>query len=100
LNLEDPAVSAEAESVYKQLRAAGIEVLYDDRPPRAGEKFSDADLFGIPARVTISKRVLEQRILEFKWRREAQAQLLSLDEVQACIIAARNPKRRSEETAG
>ncbi len=75
--------------VYKQLQTAGLEVLYDDRSARAGEKFSDADLLGIPARVTISKRALEQRKLEFKWRREAQAQLLSLEEVQARIVAAR-----------
>src|SRR6516164_3996362 len=85
LNLEDPAVSAEAEKVYEQLRAAGLEVLFDDRPARAGEKFSDADLIGIPARVTISKRALEQHKLEFKWRQEAQAQLLSVEEVQERI---------------
>jgi prolyl-tRNA synthetase len=87
LNLEDPLVSAEAERVYKQIQTAGIEVLFDDRPARAGEKFSDADLIGIPARVTISKRALEQKKLEFKARRETQAQLLSLEEVQARISA-------------
>jgi prolyl-tRNA synthetase len=90
LNLEDPLVSAEAERVYKQLQTAGIEVLFDDRPARAGEKFGDADLIGIPARVTISKRALEQNKLEFKSRRETQAQLLSLEEVQARISPARN----------
>ena len=81
LNLEDPAVNAEAQNVYRQLQEAGIDVLFDDRPARAGEKFSDADLIGIPARVTISKRALEQHKLEFKLRREAQAHLLSLEEV-------------------
>ncbi len=88
LNLEDSAVGAEAERVYKQLQATGLEVLFDDRPARAGEKFSDADLIGIPARVTISKRALEQHKLEFKWRREAQAQLLSLEEVQVRLRAS------------
>jgi prolyl-tRNA synthetase len=83
LNLEDPTVSAEAERFYNHLQSAGIEVLFDDRPARAGEKFSDADLIGIPARLTISKRTLEQQKLEFKERRETQAQLLSLDEVKA-----------------
>jgi prolyl-tRNA synthetase len=83
LNLEDPLVSAEAEKVYEQLKTAGIEVLFDDRPARAGEKFSDADLIGIPARVTISKRALEQKKLEFKSRRETQAQFMSLEEIQA-----------------
>ena len=89
LNLEDARVSAEAERVYQQFQAAGIQALFDDRPARAGEKFSDADLLGIPARVTISKRVLEQQKLEFKWRQDEQAQLLSAEEVLARIGAAR-----------
>ncbi len=97
LNLEDPAVSAEAEQVYHQLQTAGIDLLFDDRPARAGEKFSDADLIGIPSRVTISKRSLEQHKLEFKSRCEAQARLLSPEEVQARIIgerkAAKSPVR-------
>jgi prolyl-tRNA synthetase len=87
LNLEDSTVSAEAERVYAQLQTAGIEVLFDDRPARAGEKFSDADLIGIPARVTISKRALEQNKLEFKPRREVQSQLLSLEEVQGRLTS-------------
>jgi prolyl-tRNA synthetase len=87
LNLEDPVVSAEAEKVYSQLQAAGFDVLFDDRPARAGEKFSDADLIGIPARVTISKRALEQNKLEFKPRQEPKAQLLSLEEILARLGA-------------
>lgn len=89
LNLEDAAVNAEAERVYTHLHTAGMQVLFDDRPARAGEKFSDADLIGIPARITISKRALEQQKLEFKWRRESQAQLLSLGEVQERLAETR-----------
>jgi prolyl-tRNA synthetase len=89
LNLEDALVSAEAEKIYTRLQAAGLEVLFDDRPARAGEKFSDADLIGIPARVTISKRALEQQKVEFKWRRESQAQLLSIDEAETRISAGK-----------
>jgi prolyl-tRNA synthetase len=85
LNLEDSAVAAEAERVYQQLQANGIQVLFDDRPARAGEKFSDADLIGIPLRITISKRALEQQKLEVKGRSEKQPQLLSLAEVQAVL---------------
>jgi prolyl-tRNA synthetase len=84
-------VSAEAERVYQQLQGASIEVLYDDRPARAGEKFSDADLIGIPVRVTLSKRSLDQHKLEFKWRRETQAQLLPVEEVRRLILAERKP---------
>jgi len=89
LNLEEPAVSAQAEQLYQQLRQAGLTVLFDDRPARAGEKFSDADLIGIPARLTVSKRTLEQGKVEFKLRRQPKAELLSLDEAQARILAAR-----------
>jgi len=85
LNLEDPAVSAEAEDIYQRLQAAGLDVLYDDRLARAGEKFSDADLIGIPARLTISKRTLEQGKLEFKLRRETKAELVTLEEAQVRI---------------
>ncbi len=83
LNLEEPAINAEAEKMYARLQQAGIEVLFDDRPARAGEKFSDADLIGIPTRLTISKRTLEQGKVEFKPRRAPRAELLSLDEVLA-----------------
>jgi prolyl-tRNA synthetase len=89
LNLEDPGVNAEAERVYNHLQAAGLEVLFDDRPARAGEKFSDADLIGIPARITISKRSLERQQLEFKWRRDNQAELLTLEEVLSRLAKAR-----------
>jgi prolyl-tRNA synthetase len=89
LNLEDPAVSAQAEQTCRQLEQAGLSVLFDDRPARAGEKFSDADLIGIPARLTMSKRTLEQGKVEFKPRRQPKAELLSLEEAQARIQAGR-----------
>jgi prolyl-tRNA synthetase len=60
-------------------------VLYDDRLARAGEKFSDADLIGIPARLTISKRTIEQGRVEFKRRLDAKAELVLLDEALARI---------------
>ncbi|MCX6927096.1 MAG: proline--tRNA ligase, partial [Verrucomicrobia bacterium] len=90
LNMEDPAVSAQAEVIYRQLREAGFEVLFDDRIARAGEKFSDADLIGIPARLTISKRTIEQGKVEFKLRQDAKAELLSLEEAQARIRAGQS----------
>jgi prolyl-tRNA synthetase len=89
LNLEDPAVLAHADQTCRQLEAAGLSVLFDDRPARAGEKFSDADLIGIPARLTVSKRTLEQGKIEFKLRREPKAELLSLDEAQSRVLAGK-----------
>jgi len=94
LNLEDPAVQAQAERVYQDLSKAGVEVLFDDRPLRAGEKFSDADLIGLPIRLTISKRAVEQGKIEFKLRREPKAELLAFDEALAKIRELCFPNRR------
>lgn len=80
LNLEDQSVADAAEKAYAKLESEGIETLYDDRQLRAGEKFSDADLLGIPVRITISKRTMEQGKVEFKLRKEPKAELITLEE--------------------
>lgn len=51
--------AAEAETIYQQLTTAGVEVLYDDRNERPGAKFADAELMGIPMRLTVSDRLIE-----------------------------------------
>ncbi len=89
LNLEDPTVATQAEKLYEQLCQAGFEVLYDDRPARAGEKFGDADLIGLPTRLTVSKRTLEQGKIEFKGRRDPKPELVSVEVAQERIRAAR-----------
>jgi prolyl-tRNA synthetase len=98
LNLEDPAVAAQARQLYDQLQANGIEVLYDDRPMRAGEKFGDADLMGLPIRITLSKRTLEQQKMELKLRRETSAQLVTLSEAIARIREVCAPGEASPQT--
>jgi prolyl-tRNA synthetase len=70
-----------AEEIYKQLVAAGIEVLYDDRAVRAGEKFADSDLLGIPYRVVISKRLLESGMAEVKRRASKETEMVPLKEL-------------------
>jgi prolyl-tRNA synthetase len=89
LNLEDPGVGAEAERVYRELLGAGIDVLFDDRDARAGEKFSDADLLGIPIRLTISRRTLSEGKLELKRRGEPHGELVSQTEVLQAFTATR-----------
>jgi prolyl-tRNA synthetase len=89
LNLEDPTVQEGADGLYRQLQNAGIEVLYDDRPARAGEKFGDADLIGLPVRLTVSKRTLEQGKIEFKLRGEPKAEGVGFDEALERIRALR-----------
>jgi len=68
LSLDRPAVAAKAEEVYATLQAAGTEVLFDDRLESAGVKFNDADLLGIPLRVTLSPRSLERDSVEVRRR--------------------------------
>jgi len=80
LNLEDAAVAEQAEKIYSTLNSEDIETLYDDRQMRAGEKFSDADLIGIPVRLTISKRTVEQGKIEFKLRSAQKSELITLNE--------------------
>ena len=59
-----------AENLYKELKEMGVDVLIDDRKERAGVKFNDADLIGIPVRITIGKRAGDG-IVEYKLRKEA-----------------------------
>lgn len=73
----------EAAKMYEELKAAGIEVLYDDRQVSAGEKMADADLIGCPARVVISAKTKAADKFEFKLRGEKDSQLLSREELLA-----------------
>jgi len=71
-------VTKEAEQLYNELLAKGIEVLYDDRADKtAGEKFADADLIGIPWRVVVSEKTLEKNGFELKKRDGANSEIFS-----------------------
>lgn len=74
-------VMSAADDIYNRLTAAGTLVLYDDRDTRPGEKFADADLLGIPYRVVVSQRTVEQNKHELKQRTSDEVQLLSADEI-------------------
>ncbi|HUU14853.1 MAG TPA: proline--tRNA ligase [Terriglobia bacterium] len=63
-NMDDGAVRSAAELLYEELRSRSIETLFDDRNERPGVKFKDADLIGVPFRVTVGKRKLEQGLVE------------------------------------
>jgi len=79
LNLEKSAVLPTAEKIYQELQKEGIEVLFDDRDDSPGVKFNDADLLGIPLRLTLSPRTLQSQSVEAKWRTEKETQFLPLD---------------------
>ena len=69
-----------AEDLYIKLQAAEVEVLYDDREESAGVKFNDADLIGIPIRLTVAKRSLEQGGVELKLRAKEERHTVALDD--------------------
>ncbi len=69
----------DAQKIYDQLIAAGIEVLYDDRDARAGEKFADAELIGCPYRAVVSRKSLEQGGAEVCCRTESENMIMTVD---------------------
>ncbi len=77
LSNENVTVKEAAEALYKKMGEKGIEVLFDDRPLRAGEKFADSDLIGIPWRVVVSEKGLAAKTFEVKGRSEKEAKHLS-----------------------
>jgi prolyl-tRNA synthetase len=82
-----PEVRAAAESLYDELRAAGVEVLYDDRDVSAGVAFADADLVGVPLRATVGRRGLERGVVEVKARASGEVSELALDGAAAALAA-------------
>ena len=84
LNLTDERVKEVAGQLYQELWDQGIETLYDDRTEAAaGVKLNDADLLGLPLRLVVSPRNLNNNVAEVKDRQESEAQLVPLDQVVA-----------------
>jgi prolyl-tRNA synthetase len=79
----------EAETLYQALQQAGVEVLFDDRDESPGVKFNDADLIGVPVRVTVGKRSLDEGGIELKLREEKDRSLAPLAEAQSRILEMR-----------
>ncbi len=78
LDVRKEAVAAQAGALYDRLQAEGLAVLYDDREASAGVKFNDADLIGLPLRLTVSSRSANEGTIEGKWRHSRER--LTLDE--------------------
>ena len=76
LNLDKTAIRKKADKLYATLRKKGIEVLFDDREISPGKKFADADLIGIPIRLTISPRSLEAGGVEWKERSAKESRII------------------------
>ncbi len=86
VNVKDEAVLRTSEDLYQKLLSTGLDVLLDDRDERAGVKFMDADLIGIPLRVTIGPKRLAEGRVEVRFRRSGEVKILSLEEVEAFIV--------------
>ena len=85
---KDPAVGEALERVERELEAAGLSVLSDDRDERPGVKFNDADLLGMPIRLTVSTRNLKTGVVELKARDADEASTVPLDGVVAAVREA------------
>jgi prolyl-tRNA synthetase len=85
VNVKDAQMAALAERLYADLLAAGLEVLYDDRDERPGVKFKDADLLGLPVRVTVGARALKEGVVEIRRRRTKAVETAPPAEVAASV---------------
>ncbi|MEO0630249.1 MAG: proline--tRNA ligase, partial [Planctomycetota bacterium] len=84
-----PSHAETADQIADDLSAAGVDVLIDDRKERPGVKFKDADLIGIPLRITIGDKALEQGGVEFKERStEGKGEIVDLDALRECVVNA------------
>ncbi len=93
VNMKNEQQAETAETLYAELKAAGYEVLFDDRKERAGVKFKDADLFGIPVRITVGSKVGDG-LVELKLRRSGVSQDVP---VEQAIRELPNWIRRADE---
>ncbi len=81
LGLKDAEITAAAESLYKDMQSQGVEVLFDDRDERPGFKFKDADLLGIPLRITVGKRLTKDGVIELRQRKDGTTEELSPEKI-------------------
>jgi prolyl-tRNA synthetase len=86
VNLQDAGQGEAARRIYSDCRAAGLDVIFDDRDERPGVKFKDADLIGIPFRVTVGKK-LAGGMVELVSRRDRQSADVAVEQVAQTLAA-------------
>jgi len=86
LGLKDEHITETAELLYRELQEKGIEVLLDDRDERPGAKFKDADLLGIPLRITVGKSLTKNGVVEIRLRSDGTTEELAPQQVTARIL--------------
>ncbi|MGB6849794.1 MAG: His/Gly/Thr/Pro-type tRNA ligase C-terminal domain-containing protein, partial [Thermoanaerobaculia bacterium] len=90
LDVRREAAAEQAGDLYDRLKSDGFSVLYDDRDASAGVKFNDADLIGIPLRLTVSKRSAKEGRIEAKWRNSTERLELDGDGLAAELARLRD----------
>ncbi len=93
LNMDSEVVVQTAEHIYDACQAVDLEVLLDDRADRAGSKFADADLIGVPWRVVVGDRGVEEGVVEVASRRDAETATVAPNEVAAYLRDRIQPAR-------
>ena len=96
LGVTQPTVATAAEELYGQLLQAGYQVLYDNREESAGVKFNDADLIGIPWRITVSAKTVAQNSVEIKGRRESTPRLIAMAELLSALAKLTHAEERPQ----
>jgi prolyl-tRNA synthetase len=86
-----PEVKAQAEQLYAQLQAAGVDVILDDRGERPGAMFADWELIGVPHRVTIGDRALKEGQVEYQHRRDGAATKVATSDILAHVLGRLAP---------
>jgi prolyl-tRNA synthetase len=86
VNTEDPSVMKTAEDLYARLQGEGLETLLDDRDERAGVRFKDAELIGVPLQVIVGVRNLKAGKVEIKRRRNGETSLASVEEALTAVL--------------
>ena len=86
VNIKKDEHRENAEKIYEELKAMGVEVLLDDRDERAGVKFKDSELIGIPIRITVGKDIVDGKV-EFKLRNSQDKEVIGLDEIKSKVEA-------------
>ena len=85
INVSDEGLMSTAESIYSELQGAGWDVLLDDRDLRAGFRFKDADLVGVPVRITLGERNLKEGKIEIYYRSEDRSELVAREDVAGVL---------------
>ncbi len=94
LNADKSEIVEAAEELYVQLREAGIDVLFDDRPERPGVKFNDMDLIGFPVRVVVGKRGLENGEIEISLRKDGEKRMTPITDLVPAVQNLLNELRK------